>query len=111
MQNSDIQNAKNSIVDFTGLSKDTLHVYVGLAVFLLAALLFRRRLRSLVPWLAVLLVACAGELLDLQDDLIHVGHWQWRASLHDIVNTLFWPTLLLLLARFSRLLGDPREGA
>jgi hypothetical protein len=31
-------------------------------------------------------------------------------SVHDIANTLFWPTVLLLLARYTRVLEVPRAG-
>ena len=51
----------------TGLSKDALHVYVGLAVFLLA--LTRWRIGSLPPLLVVLTVALAGEVWDLIDNI------------------------------------------
>ena len=45
-------------------------------------------------------VALGIEVLDLRDDRAHFGRFRWAASLHDVVNTLLWPTLLALLARF-----------
>lgn len=106
MPTSTAQAAKLAIVAATGLPKDTLHVYVGLAVFILAALLLRRPVRSFVPWLVVFLVAALGEVVDMNDDLATFGHWRVSASIHDIINTLFWPSVLLLLARFSRVLDN-----
>lgn len=38
MQTSAVQTLKLAIVELTGLSKDTLHVYVGLGVFLAVAI-------------------------------------------------------------------------
>ncbi len=108
METSAVQMTKLLVMGFTGLSRDALHIYVGLIVYLVAALLWRRSFRSVLPWLAVILVAMAGELLDMRDDLNTVGHWRWKASLHDIVNTSFWPGVLLLLARL-RLLGTGRD--
>ena len=105
MKTSAFQSAKLAIISAAGLPKDALHIYVGLAVFLSVAVILRRPLRSLLPWFAVVAVACAGELLDRRDDLATLGRWRWDASLHDVVNTLFWPTVLLILAR-SRLLPD-----
>ena len=100
-----IQAIKTAIVAATGLSRDALHIYVGLATFFLAAALIKRPLGSFLPWLVVLAVASTGELVDLRDDIVSFGYWRWDASLHDIVNTVFWPTVLLLLARFSNLFG------
>lgn len=48
----------------TGLSRDALHVYAGMLVFLLAAVILRRSLRSPVPWLATVAVACGMEVVD-----------------------------------------------
>ena len=100
---SSFQSFKLSVVAATGLTKDALHIYVGLTIFLLVVLLFRRSPRSWAPWGAVLIAACIGEFLDMRDDIRSLGHWRWLASLHDIVNTMFWPTVLMLLARFTRL--------
>jgi hypothetical protein len=103
-QSSFVQSLKLDIMGFTGLAKDALHIYVGLAVWLLAAAVFRRSITTLRPWLAVLVVACGIEAFDAFDDWVQLGRWRWRASLHDVVNTLFWPTVLALLARYTRVL-------
>lgn len=103
MATSPVETIKQAIVAVTGLSKDTLHVYVGLATFVLAALVLRKSARSIVPWLLVLAAAVLGELVDMHEDLTILGYWRWLDSVHDIVNTLFWPTVLLLLARHSKI--------
>jgi len=105
VQPSTVQDIKWAIVELTGLSKDALHVYVGLGVLFAVAAVSRRRLRSIIPLLVVLAVAFAGELLDLRDDLAGTGRWRWRSSLYDVMNTLFWPTIIWLLARFTALFG------
>ena len=108
MQFSVYQMFKYAVVWATGLAMDALHVYVGLAVLLAAAAVLRRPLGSWLPWLAVLAAACAGELLDIRDDLRILGFWEWQASVHDIWNTLFWPSVFTLLARtgvLSRLIA------
>lgn len=99
MEISAVQSIKLAIEEVAGLSRDALHIYVGLGVFLVAVVVSRKPLRSSVPWFAVLAVAVAGELVDMIDDLGRLGTWQWSASLHDVLNTVFWPTALWLFAR------------
>lgn len=100
---SAFQEFKLAIVSATGLSKDALHIYVGLLVFFGVVVLLRRRVGSPGPWLAALCVAAALEVMDMRDSFASMGRWDWAASLHDVVNTLFWPTAILLLARSGRI--------
>jgi hypothetical protein len=111
------QAAKLFLVATLGLSKDALHVHVGLGVFLLAALIFRRPLSSPIPVAAVILAALAGETLDMWDDVRSLGYWRWQASVGDVVNTIFWPLVLWALARWratedrsARAAGGNEEG-
>jgi len=104
-----VQIAKQFVVSATGLSKDTLHVYTGLAVMFIAALVLRKPIRSFVPWLIVLAVAAAGESLDMRDDFVYLGYWRWQSSLHDITNTMFWPSIMLMLSRFRIVLDASVE--
>jgi hypothetical protein len=99
-----VQSFKLAVVDATGLSKDALHIYVGLIVWLLAAALWRKSIATFKPWLAALFVAVLVEAFDAFDDWVQLGRWRTGASLHDILNTMFWPTVLTLLARYTRLL-------
>ena len=110
MEMSFVQSMKLAIVAALGLSKDALHIYVGLGAFLSCAYVFRRPIKSFTPWLAVLLVAVLGELLDARDDIRSLGHWRYGASSHDIVNTIFWPTVLFLVARFTTLFSTKSSG-
>lgn len=100
MAMSTFQSMKHEIVQFASLSKDALHIYVGLAVFLLAAALARKGMRSAFPLLAVVAVALLGEVLDTLD-----GRWRLAASVHDLLNTIFWPVALWLLARYTRVMN------
>lgn len=99
MTTSPFQALKLSIMHVSGLSRDALHVYVGLFVFFAACWWFRKHQRSLWPLLIVVLVACLGELLDMRDDLRIMAGWRWQASLHDVLNTSFWPAFITLLIR------------
>ena len=94
------QDGKTVLLDLIGLGKDALHIYVGLAVFLLTALVFRLPLRDWRPLAATLLVAILGEVLDLFERLPPGGNPRWGSSWHDLWNTMFWPLVLFLLHRW-----------
>lgn len=87
--------AKIALGDMVGVSDDLLHVHLGLAIFVLAALLTRRRMRSWVPLAVVAMVAIANEIVD------YLGPDRWSDGLSalDLANTLIWPLVLFLLAR------------
>jgi hypothetical protein len=106
---SPLQATKAWLVDHVDLAKDALHVYVGLAVFLGVAALFGWRITGWRPWSAVAAVAIAGELWDLRDSLVYGTRPVPAANLHDVWNTLFWPTVLMVLARRTKLLSGERE--
>ncbi len=99
METSAVQAVKLTIVAATGLSKDALHIYVGLTVYLISSLALRKNTRAYIPILIVVLVACAGEVLDMRDDIRSLGYWRWGASMHDVINTSFWPCVLYVISR------------
>jgi hypothetical protein len=93
---------KTLLSETLGITKDALHIHIGLAIFLGVALVFRRPLASWLPWLALLAFELANELMD-------VFYWNGRGigfdlgdSPKDVVNTMFWPTVVLLVARWVR---------
>ena len=96
------QDVKTHIVSFTGLERDALHIYVGIGVFLITSLLFKNhRYRWLIALFTVIAAASMGEVLDRHDQLIIDKHWYWQGSVHDIVNTCFFPTLFTLILTFT----------
>ena len=99
-----LQSSKIMLMQATGLSKDALHVYVGLAVMLIGAMLLRRGLGDWRLLIAVAVAALAGEAWDLIDTLIEGEPVRLRANWKDVWNTLFWPSVLFALARFTRVL-------
>ena len=101
---SGFQQAKIALVAALGLPRDALHIYVGLAVFLLAAVLLRAPLGSWRPIAATALVALAGEAWDLVDSWRAGDGLAWAKSWHDLWNTCFWPAALFLLARHTRVM-------
>ena len=100
---------KTELSELVGLSKDALHVHLGLLVFLLAIVIFRRSAASLVPWTCVLVLQLVNEAVDTFHWHNGVLDFDLRESLKDMVNTMLWPTLLLLLTRFTNALGTTRK--
>jgi hypothetical protein len=90
--------AKQALIDLTGAEEDLLHVHLGLLIFVVTALLLKQRMRSPWPLAAVTIFAVLNEVID------HFTADPWRLdwSVLDLINTLFWPTLLFLLARRGR---------
>ena len=99
-----LQQAKLMVMDVSDLGKDALHIYVGLGVMLLVVIAFKRSLKDWQPLAAVLLVALAGEIWDVIDTFAHGGRVRFDANWKDIWNTSFWPAVLFVLARFTRVL-------
>lgn len=93
----------------SGLHMDALHVYAGILCHFAAALVLRRSLRSVWPWLAVAIAVTANEIYDLQLDLWPNWDDQLREGFKDFWNTLLLPSLVLLSARFTPWLVTGRE--
>lgn len=88
----------NWIGDGTGASDSLLHVHAGLAVLFLARIVTRRSLATPVPFLVVCIAALANEVMDR----LSYGSWRWDDTLFDMVNTLFWPFVLMIGLRLRR---------
>lgn len=88
----------NAIGASTGASDTLLHVHGGLVVLFLARLVTRRSLATWTPFLCVLAAAILKELAD------RIAHGVWRPhdSLFDIINTLFWPGILMIGLRWRK---------
>ena len=101
---SPLQASKLWLAHHVGLTKDALHVYVALILFFGSAALLGWRLSGRRPWLLVLFAVLFGEAWDIRDSLVYRTPLILSANLHDIWNTLFWPTVIMLLARHTRVL-------
>lgn len=87
-----------AIQNETGASDSLLHVHGGMAVLLLARILTGRSLATPLPLLIVCLTALANEFLDR----INYGAWRPRDTALDLINTLFWPLVLMVGLRIKR---------
>ena len=95
-----LNDLKTDLTGLIGLSRDALHVHLGLLVFLVAMLLLRRSPGSIVPWACVLVLQLVNELLDA----LHLPDGRLEfivefGAIGDVVNTMLWPTIILLLVR------------
>ncbi|MFA5495923.1 MAG: hypothetical protein WC247_14230 [Porticoccaceae bacterium] len=109
METSAYQGFKPVVLDILALSKDAVHIHVGLVVFLLAVVLWRRGRLDRWSLLPVLLAAGAMEAQDLRDDLVSLGYMRWSASVHDFVNTVFWPTMAVISGKWLDIRKDRRQ--
>lgn len=98
----DWHQAKEWLEHALGLNMDALHVYVGLAILLLAALVLRRPLRSPLPWLVLLLLELGNEYYDWTYEIWPGAERQIQLAegVRDVWNTMAVPTLLLIASRW-----------
>ena len=94
------------IGDGTGLPDAILHIHAGMAVLMVARIVTRRSLGSFVPWSLVALAEAFNEVMDR----LNFGSWRWEDTTSDILNTLFWPTVICLGIRMRPMLL-PRDNA
>jgi hypothetical protein len=86
---------KEALSKSVGLSHDALHVHVGLALFLLLALLLRRYRWGVPAALGVVLALELGnEVSDAFDWVRWTGAPNFIESGRDIASTMFWPVVL-----------------
>ncbi|MEM8918543.1 MAG: hypothetical protein AAGE37_06735 [Pseudomonadota bacterium] len=90
------------VVQALELDKDALHIYAAILAQLLTAIVTRRSLANILPWLAAVAITLTNEYFDyqrVQDADASVVRYQ-AAAWHDMWNTMLLPTLLFLLARY-----------
>lgn len=95
---------KTWLVEFVGLTNDAMHVHGSILILLLSAVILRRRPDTVWCWLIVFAAELFNEYADLKG--LAPGEDSIRASVHDLYNTMFWPTLILVFGRF---LFPPRQ--
>ena len=88
----------NAIGDGTGAPDSLLHVHAGLAILFLARLITRRSLATPFPFLVVLVAEVANEIMDR----LNYGGWRVADTSLDMLNTMFWPFVLMVGLRWRR---------
>ena len=81
---------------------DALHIYAAILIQVTAAQVSRRPLSSWLPWCVVLIAEIANECLDVfWGETSSPQPWQEAGALHDAINTMMLPTVLMLLVRYA----------
>lgn len=86
------------LIETVGLTNDAMHVHGSLLILCVSAILLRRRPDSPWCWIIVFIAELFNEYADLRG--LAPGEATLDASLHDLYNTMFWPTIILILGRF-----------
>ena len=94
-----IETLKTQIVMLTGVSRDALHTQLGLLIFFVAAYLLRKPAGNWMPVSVVVLAALLVEVFDRARDLATSGVWDTDGSIHDVINTVFWPLVLFAMVK------------
>ena len=93
---------KSWISEYTGLDRDSLHIYAAVGIQLIMALFVRSGLANFIPWIVVSIAVLGNEYLDFSgasQSTIENGSF-YEAAIHDIWNSMVLPTLFLMIARF-----------
>jgi hypothetical protein len=104
---SPYQQLKGQILAVVGLSKDAVHLYIGLGCFLVSILVLRFAPTQYRSLLLGFLFSLGMEALDLRDNVKYRETTRALASLHDLVNTNLLPYLTVVALRLR--LGPPAK--
>jgi hypothetical protein len=102
---SPYQQLKNEILSVVGVSKDSVHIYIGIGCFLISILVFRLPPQAYRSLALTLLVSLMMEALDLHDNVHYRETTRLVASVHDLFNTNLLPYLTVVALRLR--LGAP----
>lgn len=95
---------KMRLVEYVGLTNDAMHIHGSILILFVSAVILRRRPDSFWCWIIVFAAELFNEYADLRG--LAPGEASIDASLHDLYNTMFWPSIILVLGRF---LFPPRK--
>ena len=81
------------------ITSDALHVVIGVGLWVLAAVVLRRRLTDWLPWLVVLAAVLFNETVDLWVEQWPDAAMQYGESAKDVLLTMLLPSLLMAAVR------------
>lgn len=88
---------KETVSGWLPVDHDSLHIHVGIAVFVILAWYLRNRPKGLeISWLLLFFLQIGNEILDGQQWIGWTGHVNWPEAINDTINTLFWPTVAIV---------------
>lgn len=103
---------KTRLIEFVGLTNDAMHVHGSILILLVSAILLRRRPDNIWCWLIVFVAELFNEFADFKG--MAPGEASMDAAMHDLYNTMLWPTVIVLLGRFlfppraKEILAEPK---
>ncbi|CAN5196330.1 hypothetical protein BH10PSE13_BH10PSE13_04370 [soil metagenome] len=90
--------ATQMALDWTGLTHPMAHLNGGMAIYLGMQVMLRTRRASAIALHAVYGAEMVNELLQYA----YYGGWRLDDTIGDILTTVFWPTMIYLLAHYRR---------
>ena len=83
----------------SSISSDAMHVFAGVFIQLLVAILSRRTVSNWLPWFVVLGLGLLNEFIDLWMEQWPDLAMQYGESAKDMLLNMALPTLLMLVVR------------
>jgi hypothetical protein len=105
---SEYQLLKRQILEVLPLSKDAIHIYIGVGCLLLSIFVLRRHPAAWTALLLGVVVSIVMEALDLRDNVRYPLTVRLVESARDLANTNLAPLLFVLVTRLR--LGRPTPG-
>jgi hypothetical protein len=102
---SDYQLLKRQLLEVLPLSKDAVHIYIGVGCLLLSIFVLRRQPSAWTSLLLGLVVSLGMEALDLRDNVRYPLTVRLAEGARDLVNTNLAPLLFVLVTRLR--IGKP----
>ena len=106
---SPYQQFKNQVLSIIGVSKDAVHIYIGIGCLLVSILLLRFPPNAFRSLILGFLVSVGMEALDLRDNVNYREFTRAIATTHDLLNTNLLPFLVVLTLRLR--MGPPAKRA
>lgn len=82
------------------LSPDAMHIHGSFLLLFVIAAVLRRRPDNIWPWLMLLVIELVNEANDVFRPSMPTMRENWYVAGHDVLNTMFWPTVLLIFGRW-----------
>lgn len=93
---------KDTMQETTGLTRDALHIHIGLLIMVGAAWFLGFSRWLILAWLLVVAAAVGNELLDARAALLRDVRPDISDAVTDVFNTVIWPTVFLVAAKLRK---------
>ncbi len=88
----------DGLLRWADMSHPMAHMHAGLAIYVAVQFLLRTRRASGIALQAVIGAELVNEIIERA----HYGSWRWDDTLADFALTIFWPSILYLMATWRR---------